>query len=75
MSRALRASTAIASPCINVCKMDEVSGLCQGCFRTLEEITGWSRAPDDDKLTILAAVDRRRAERDPRGELHGNGER
>lgn len=79
MTSALRAPAAVASPCINVCQMDEVSGLCRGCFRTLEEITGWSRAADEEKLTILVAVDHRRAEHDPcseefRGELHGNGE-
>ena len=58
----------VASPCINVCQMDESSGLCRGCFRTLDEIAGWSRASDDDRLRILAAVDRRRVEHDPCGE-------
>ena len=28
----------ITSPCIDVCKMDEASGLCQGCYRRLDEI-------------------------------------
>lgn len=59
---------AVASPCINVCRMDDVSGLCQGCFRTLEEIAGWSRAAAHERLAILAAVDRRRAEHDPCGD-------
>jgi predicted Fe-S protein YdhL (DUF1289 family) len=31
----------IASPCISVCVMDESSGLCAGCYRTLDEIAGW----------------------------------
>lgn len=31
----------IASPCISVCVMDEQSGLCAGCYRTLGEIAGW----------------------------------
>lgn len=55
----------VASPCINLCRMDETSGLCRGCFRTLDEIAGWSRADDDTKRAILAAVDKRRAEHDP----------
>ena len=55
----------VVSPCVNICQMDEISGLCRGCFRTLDEITSWSRAAVDDKLAILAAVDRRRAEHDP----------
>jgi predicted Fe-S protein YdhL (DUF1289 family) len=57
----------VASPCVNVCQMDSLSGLCRGCFRTLDEICAWSRAVDDVKLDILAAVDRRRAEHDPCG--------
>jgi len=60
--------TGVPSPCINVCRMDAASGLCQGCFRTLDEIAGWSHASDDARLRILAAVDRRRAERAPWGE-------
>ncbi len=50
----------IQSPCINVCRMDENKRLCLGCFRTLEEIAGWSRADDGARADILAAVARRR---------------
>ena len=56
----------IASPCINVCKMDAQTSLCTGCFRTLDEITVWSRIDDTRRLDILAAVARRRQEHDPR---------
>ena len=52
----------IASPCIDVCKIDEASGLCQGCARTLAEIGAWGAAGDDERLRILAAVARRRAD-------------
>lgn len=51
----------VASPCIDLCRMDAGSGLCQGCFRTLDEIAGWSRATDDARRAVLAAVARRRA--------------
>lgn len=68
--------SAVASPCINVCRMDETTALCQGCLRTLDEIRQWSRAGDDLKRTILAAVDKRRAERDPDGRgFRGDGNR
>jgi len=56
----------IASPCINVCKMDAQTCLCTGCFRTINEITVWSRIDDARRLDILAAVARRRQEHDPR---------
>ena len=31
----------VPSPCISVCRIDAESGLCAGCFRTLDEITAW----------------------------------
>jgi len=31
----------VQSPCISVCTMNEVTGLCLGCYRTLEEIEQW----------------------------------
>jgi hypothetical protein len=62
----------IASPCINVCKLDEASGLCQGCYRNLAEIAAWGNASDRKKTLILAAVARRRARLDPAAVLFGN---
>ena len=50
----------LASPCINICRMDSVSGLCVGCYRTIEEITVWSRTDDTRRASILAAVAERR---------------
>lgn len=61
----------IASPCIDVCKMDEASGLCQGCYRTLAEIAAWSSAGDREKSLILAAVAQRRVRLDPAVERQG----
>jgi len=52
----------IPSPCINVCRMSAVTGLCEGCFRTLDEIARWSRHADVEKRRILEAVERRRAQ-------------
>ena len=57
------AHSAVASPCINVCKME--AGLCAGCFRTLDEIARWATIGDDDKRLILAAVAQRRGKLDP----------
>lgn len=53
---------AAVSPCINVCTLDAANGLCQGCFRTLDEISVWSSASNDERLKILDAVARRRKE-------------
>ena len=51
----------VASPCIDVCKMDPRTGLCEGCTRTIDEITAWSRIGDDEKRAILARVAEREA--------------
>ncbi len=53
-------SPAVNSPCRNVCTLDAASGLCHGCWRTIDEISLWSSASNADKLSILAAVSRRR---------------
>ena len=51
----------IPSPCINVCRMNQASGLCEGCYRSSPEITEWSRASDARKRAILGEVALRRA--------------
>ncbi|OYY50344.1 MAG: DUF1289 domain-containing protein [Methylophilaceae bacterium 17-44-8] len=43
----------IASPCIGVCSMDDLSGLCMGCFRTIEEIQDWWDLDDASKQAII----------------------
>ncbi len=45
-------SEKIKSPCIKVCKYDE-EGVCTGCFRKMEEITGWLFYNDEQKLNSL----------------------
>jgi uncharacterized protein len=51
---------AVASPCINVCRMHEGSGWCEGCLRTIDEIARWSALSDDDKRALWLEIDRRR---------------
>ena len=54
-------SASVASPCTSVCIIDPVTGLCGGCFRTLEEISGWIDFSATEKRTVIAALDARRA--------------
>lgn len=53
--------SAAASPCVNVCVMDEASGLCHGCLRTLNEIAAWPAMSEAEKREVLQRVDARRA--------------
>lgn len=49
------------SPCVHICLMDYVQGLCIGCHRTLDEITYWSTYSPARKREVLAALEIRRA--------------
>jgi uncharacterized protein len=50
----------VPSPCVSICVMDEGSGLCQGCWRTLDEIAVWSLLDDPEKRDVWAALRQRR---------------
>jgi predicted Fe-S protein YdhL (DUF1289 family) len=54
----------VPSPCQNICVMDDESGYCLGCLRSLEEITAWGVAPAAAKRRILERVALRERERD-----------
>ncbi|PKP94230.1 MAG: DUF1289 domain-containing protein [Alphaproteobacteria bacterium HGW-Alphaproteobacteria-16] len=47
---------AVASPCINICRM--TGNVCEGCGRTLGEIAEWSAATDTRRQQILDRVAR-----------------
>jgi uncharacterized protein len=51
----------VASPCNSVCTMDPVTGLCAGCFRTLDEIAAWSLLDDAGRRAVWVALASRRA--------------
>ena len=51
---------AVPSPCISICRMNAASGLCEGCFRTLDEIAAWGRASDADKRSLWKIIEQRR---------------
>ena len=51
--------SAVKSPCIKVCKYDE-DHVCMGCYRTMEEITGWLFMADEEKAKVLKDAEVRR---------------
>jgi hypothetical protein len=50
----------VASPCVDVCRMDAASGYCEGCRRTLEEIACWSAYGPAEKRAVLARLPARK---------------
>lgn len=46
----------VPSPCVSVCRMDTGSGLCEGCFRTIDEIREWGRSDDAAKQRMWTDI-------------------
>ncbi len=46
----------IKSPCIEICQLDDDGKLCLGCFRYLDEISGWQTFSEEKKKKILDAI-------------------
>ncbi|MFZ5540015.1 MAG: DUF1289 domain-containing protein [Pseudomonadota bacterium] len=55
------ATTPVPSPCVSVCRMDARTGLCEGCYRTIDEIARWSALPDAERRAVWRAIAARRA--------------
>jgi hypothetical protein len=50
----------IASPCTKVCTMDQTTGFCKGCFRTIEEIAYWSTMGISAREKVMIALEARK---------------
>jgi predicted Fe-S protein YdhL (DUF1289 family) len=50
----------VESPCVGVCVIDDASGLCEGCLRTLDEIALWGSSSALQRREVLARVEARR---------------
>ena len=48
------------SPCISVCQMDDATGWCLGCKRTIDEIREWMIMPPEERQRVLDALPGRR---------------
>jgi predicted Fe-S protein YdhL (DUF1289 family) len=51
----------LPSPCVSVCRMDEVSGLCIGCMRSIDEIAIWSTLAPPARRGVWRAIEQRAA--------------
>jgi len=47
------------SPCLNLCVLDG-QGVCRGCHRTLDDISGWLRMTPAEQWAAVARADARR---------------
>jgi predicted Fe-S protein YdhL (DUF1289 family) len=51
----------IQSPCINICVVHPEARICTGCYRSIEEITKWSKLSNDARAEIMAELPGRAA--------------
>ena len=52
----------VESPCVRNCCLDD-NNTCLGCYRSLEEITSWSKANDTLRKQILLRAEQRKREK------------
>ena len=51
--------SAPATPCIKVCVVDPLSGLCIGCGRTIAEISLWPEMSEDERRAVMSGLPER----------------
>lgn len=55
-------TTEVQSPCIGVCSMDDSTGFCFGCYRTIEEIQQWWDLNNQQKQEVVVKASEREAQ-------------
>ncbi len=56
----LKQEPEVASPCVDVCRMDAASGYCEGCRRSIDEIASWSSYSAAQKRAVLVQLPARK---------------
>ncbi|MCH2164165.1 MAG: DUF1289 domain-containing protein [Marinovum sp.] len=49
----------IESPCVRICVMHPQARICTGCFRSIDEITAWSKMSPDARRAIIDELPQR----------------
>lgn len=55
----------IPSPCISVCQLDDATGHCIGCHRSIDEIRDWPILSAEEKRKVLSEIEKRSSENHP----------
>ena len=59
-ARPLSPRPRVMSPCIGICTLDQPSGLCIGCKRTIDEIGRWAMMDDEKRRGVINQLRRRK---------------
>jgi uncharacterized protein len=49
----------LETPCVNICLLDDKSGLCVGCGRSGDEIARWVEMTPEQRRTIMKTLPER----------------
>lgn len=49
----------VESPCVKLCVVHPEARICVGCYRSIDEISGWSRLTPEQRRSIMAELPNR----------------
>ena len=49
----------VESPCIQICVVHPEERICTGCYRSIDEITRWSKMDNAERSAIMAELEGR----------------
>ncbi|GAA0833071.1 MULTISPECIES: DUF1289 domain-containing protein [Marinomonas] len=58
MSKKATKNAKVASPCVNLCLLND-DDVCVGCYRTGKEISTWGRLTAEEQRAVLVKVSER----------------
>lgn len=41
------------TPCVSICRIDKETRTCEGCGRTIDQISAWTKMTDDERMAIM----------------------
>ncbi|WP_171122112.1 MULTISPECIES: DUF1289 domain-containing protein [unclassified Ruegeria] len=50
----------VESPCIRICVVHPTERICTGCYRTIDEISRWSKMDSSERAEIMEALPSRK---------------
>jgi len=51
----------IQSPCIKICVVHPEARICTGCYRSIDEITRWSKMSNEERASVMEELAGREA--------------
>ena len=50
----------VESPCVQICVVHPTERICTGCYRTIDEITRWSKMDTNERVEIMQDLPERK---------------